>query len=186
MNKKKLTETIQMYSEAAKTETPAAMKEILLANGLKDADVNEVIAGLYTGSNKPSEDNTAVKTGPNADLDLSEFDYKQLKGESFKKYAELVGDAAFRNIDENGEEKPVPGTLLADKEYDFHQFRVRPIFKIRFPGVKDSPKDFVGMELVNDVPIHTTRISVKTARSLNAQITNEHSRANGKYYLLKK
>jgi hypothetical protein len=56
----------------------------------------------------------------------------------------------------------------------------------RFPGMKDSPWDYVGL-IAEGKTLHTTRIPLKTALEHNRQILNAHSRAgHGKYYFLKK
>lgn len=118
---------------------------------------------------------------------LATIDYKNLVGDNFKKYVELVGDRSFMVTDELGRQKPIVGKLRQDQFYDFEQYRVKPVRKERFPGMKDSPWDFIGIEITKDKPEHTTRIPVSIALEFNAQILNAHSVAgNGKYYLLKK
>jgi hypothetical protein len=136
----------------------------------------------------PPKKPAVVSEGPNASLQLDKFDYKNLKGAKFKEYVELVGDRSFTTIDvETGQEIPVVGQLKQNDMYDFQLFRMVPIMKDRFPGVKDTPRDFIGLTMKNDTPEHTTRITVAQATEYNAQILNAHSRAgHGKYYLLKK
>jgi hypothetical protein len=71
--------------------------------------------------------------------------------------------------------------------YDFELYAVRPVRVERYPGLKDSPVDFVGLTLRNTTPEHKTRIPVKIAKEYNGQILNQHSIAgHGKYYLLAK
>lgn len=122
------------------------------------------------------------------ELDLSDFDYHNLTGDKFKKYVELAGDRSYRVVDkETGEETPIVGDLKENDIYTFVLHKVDVVMKPRFPGVKDTPMDFNGIKIKTDKPEHTTRIPVKTAHELNAQILNAHSRAgHGKYYLLKK
>jgi hypothetical protein len=131
-----------------------------------------------------------IKTVPasKGKLDLSKFDYKNLTGESFKEYVKLVGDRSYVEVDrEEGTESPVVGLLKENDMYDFQLHKVDVVMKVRFPGVKDSPMDFNGVRVKNETPELITRIPVKTALELNAQIMNAHSRAgHGKYYLLKK
>lgn len=118
---------------------------------------------------------------------LAGIDYKNLVGDNFKKYVELVGDRSFMVTDDRGKQKPIVGKLRQDQSYDFEQYRVKPVRKERFPGMKDSPWDFIGIEITKDKPEHTTRIPVSIALEFNAQILNAHSVAgHGKYYLLKK
>lgn len=125
---------------------------------------------------------------PNDDLDLSGFDYSKLTGKKFKEYVELVGDRSFEFFDaEEGKVHKIQGQLEEQKSYDFECYRAQPVFKERFPGMKDSPFDFIGITLKNTTPEHTTRTSVKNVHELNSQILNQHSRAgHGRYYLLKK
>ena len=108
------------------------------------------------------------KTKPNESLDLSGFDYGNLKADSFKAYEEFIN------------------SLELNKAYDFQLFKVTPLFTERYPGIQGSPKDFTGIVIKNLVPENTTRITVKNALNYNAQIFNDHGRTNGKYYLLKK
>lgn len=119
---------------------------------------------------------------------LAGIDYGNLKGEAFKKYVSLVGDRSFVVLDEEtGQEKQVVGQLRQDQELVFEQYRAKPVRRPRYIGVKDSPIDFVGIELVNTKPEHTTKIPVKVALEFNAQILNQHSIAgHGRYYLLAK
>lgn len=136
----------------------------------------------------PDNGTSASGESTEAGLGLEKFDYKNLKGKSFKEYVELVGDRSYVTVDEEtGKEIPVVGQLKQDAEYDFEQYRAKPVFKMRFAGVPNTPMDFNGIELVKDAPEHTTRISVGTALELNSQILNGHSRAgHGRYYLLAK
>lgn len=123
---------------------------------------------------------------PNDSLDLSGIDYRNLRGEVFKKYVELVGDRSYKFLDD-GEEKEVRGKLLENDHYVFELYKVKPIRRPRYVGVEGTPVDYVGLEITSDKPIHTTSISVKMALELNSQILNAHSIAgHGRYYLLKK
>ena len=143
------------------------------------------------GANKGDEqapDKNLPGAGEKPAYDLAEIDYKNLKGDMFKKYVSIVGDRSYQPIDETtGKPTPVVGMLRQDEQKDFELYRVKPIMKERFPGMEGSPKDFVGLEIVRDTPEHVTRIPVSVALEFNAQILNAHSIAgHGKYYLLKK
>jgi hypothetical protein len=122
------------------------------------------------------------------EIDLSVFDYKNLTGEDFKNYVEIAGDRSYRIVDrETGEEKPVIGLLREDQMHDYELYRVEVVMRPRYPGVKDTPIDFNGVKTRTEKPDQRTRITVKSALELNAQILNAHSRAgHGRYYLLKK
>jgi hypothetical protein len=118
--------------------------------------------------NNNEESEVFNPANPNASLDLSGFNYKQLNGEEFKKYNDFID------------------TLLLDNNYDFVLHKAAPIVVDRYPGMKGSPKDFTGITIKNDTPEHTTRITVRDAKMYNTQILNDHGRVNGKFYLLKK
>jgi len=150
----------------------------------------------FVADNKPADASatTAVApaaqtgTSPNDALQLDKFDYNNLTGTAFKEYAQLVGDKCYTIFDsESGAVTPVTGKLQQNEVYDFQQYRAQPVFKPRFPGMKDTPNDFNGITLKNTTPEHTTRMSVATALEMNSQILNQHSVAgHGRYYLLKK
>lgn len=126
-----------------------------------------------------------VATSPNDDLDLNRFNYEELTGESFKDYVRMAGDHSAMEI-VNGEEVPMRGSLLESQSYDFVLLKAKPVMVARFPGMKDTPYDYVGLRAEGKA-LHTTRIPVKTALEFNRQILNAHSRAgHGKYYFLKK
>jgi hypothetical protein len=114
---------------------------------------------------------------PNAVLNL-DFDYNNLTGEEFKRYNELLESLC-----------PVLGIKEHTfKSFDFELYRAKPIFKERFPGLPNTPRDFIGIELIEDKqPLFKTRITIRNARDLNSQIINaNHNSRWGKYYLLKK
>lgn len=113
---------------------------------------------------------------------LKSFDYENLIGEKFKEYCLFVQ------------------SLQLDTMYDFEQYLVEVVKKVRYRGVKDSPTDVIGFRLVNSKPIHTTRIPVKIALINNGSVRQdegenffetigsqiEHNGKQGRYYLLKK
>jgi hypothetical protein len=187
MNIKKKEAAVKKYFPLLSEKSIEEVTELIKADekGYAESEVAEIAAALLEG---PKTVQDSPKKSPNAGLDLSAFNYKELTGKKFKEYVELVGDRNYTEFDsESGEEKSVNGTLLLDDVYDFVQHRVDVVMKARFPGVKDTPYDFNGLRVKNDTPEHTTRISVRHALEFNLQILNAHSRAgHGKYYFLKK
>lgn len=124
---------------------------------------------------------------PNESLDLSGYNYKDLKGPAFMDYAKLVGELTTLEENADGDFVPINGKLMLNDMYDFQLFKTKPLRKQRYRGVADSPFDLVGLAIVSDTAIHTTRIPVKVALEHNRQIGNAHSIAgHGTYYLLKK
>ncbi len=106
------------------------------------------------------------KTKPrNADLDLKQFNYHASGGFMLENYLEYIS------------------TIDANEKRDFECYSVEPLIKDRYPGMKDTPRDFVGIKLKSDKPVQTTSIPLKHAINLNAEGS---VRMNGKYYLLKK
>jgi hypothetical protein len=181
MTRKQIDEIVEAKTDLAKQITSEEMKDVLEQENISETDAEKILKKLYPdGANQPKQDDDAI--------DLSGFDYKNLVGANFKKYVELVGDRSYREFDaETGEEKPVVGRLKENDHYEFQLFKVDVVMKVRFPGIKDSPLDFIGLRTKTDRPEHTTKIPIRTAHELNAQILNAHSRAgHGKYYLLKK
>jgi len=172
-----------MKEGKTKEEVTVLMKE--------EEFTDEEMEEIFTAISEPIKVNNLKvseekKPSPNDALDLSGFEYKILKDAKFKEYVELVGDRSFVEI-VDGMEVPVRGSLLENDSYDFDLYKAKPLRKDRFPGMKDTPKDYVGIEIINDTPVHTTRMTVKTMLELNGQILNQHSIAgHGKYYLLKK
>lgn len=147
-------------------------------------DLNAYVPGKQTDS-KAKKVLVYDPKNPNAGIDLSGFDYKKLEGKAFREYVQLVGDNEYR--DKENDFKAINGTLDINKQHDFQLFDMTPIRKDRYPGIPDTPKDYVGLEMRKDKPRHTTRISIKIALEHNSQILNQHSVAgHGTYYLLKK
>lgn len=182
MTKAKLNAAVKKHS-AVSYETRDALISALEsdpADYSKD-DIEDILFALQNGSNdKPAEDNK---------IDLSEFDYKNLVGDSFRKYIGIVGDRAYTdfNKDTGTEIKGVNGTMKLEEMAVFCLYRVDVVRVQRFPGMKDTPIDFRGVKVKDEKPVHTTKIPVRIALENNAQIENAHSIAgHGKYYLLKK
>jgi hypothetical protein len=98
-----------------------------------------------------------------------DFDYTKLSGKAFQEYIEHIDSLPLHDM------------------CDFELYAVKPVRVERYPGLKDTPIDFVGLTLRNTTPEHKTRIPVKVAKEYNNQILNQHSIAgHGKYYLLAK
>ena len=106
---------------------------------------------------------------PNADLDLSEFDYENLKGESFAKYQALVQ------------------SLNGFQNRDFEQYMASGIFKMTLNANMDKEEVLDGIKLNQSKPLNKTRVPVNSIRNLNAQIMDKNNpHTNSRYYLLKK
>jgi hypothetical protein len=164
----------------------AKAKKAALNTTLNDADNMEKEFDQQPETNSKSQKADIQKASPNDELDLSGFNYEDLTGDSFKDYVRLAGDHSAMEV-VGGEEVPIRGTLQENKSYDFVLMKAVPVMQARFPGMKDTPFDYVGIKVKEPKPIHTTRITVKTALEHNRQILNAHSRAgHGKYYFLKK
>lgn len=204
-------EVTDLLKSDAKKYSAAEQKEILAALypaaakapvvKLAPPDTNTTTTSNGPGNNPPPPDltqqappapkkNKAAGTGANPSVEefLAGIDYTALTGKMFKTYVEMVGDRCVMVVDdETGEEKALVGKLLLNEEFVFEQFRVTPLRKIRYAGVKDSPMDFVGLKIKDSTPVHTSKMNLKTALELNAQILNMAGLAgHGKYYLLKK
>lgn len=157
--------------------TAEELKGQLLADGVSENEATALITEIYTptegnplphvDAEVPSE-NSAPNVNPNTDPEAKpgktakKFDYRELTGQNFLDY-----------------EKHVHGLPLFDMQ-DFLVYKVNAVIKEQYPGLPNSPKLFDGIEIVNDRPIHQTRIDVKTALEMNAQVRN-----SGRYYLLK-
>jgi hypothetical protein len=108
-------------------------------------------------------------------LDLSQFDYKNLKGKSFTEYAKFVAKL-------NGNESHV-----------FDVFKIDPIKQQRYKGMSGSPVDIIGIEIKNDTPIHSTKMALRNANTLNGIVIDEDGNCvsaqfenTKRIYLLKK
>jgi len=156
--------------------TQEELRAQLLADGIAEEEATAFIAEAFADApavsktdmppSAPPESNTppvvVTQTQPATPETMAQkFDYKNLTGENFKKYEAHVNDL------------PLFGLL------DFNVYKVKSVIKELYPGLPNSPKVFDGIEIVNDKPIHKTRIDVKTALEMNAQVRN-----TGRYYLL--
>lgn len=95
---------------------------------------------------------------------LSQFEYSgRFEGKDFLEYNRLTA------------------TLIMDQKYDFDVVRVRPIKAVRYEGVKDSPIDIVGVEILDATPIKTTRIPAKMMRDFNGMLEEG---SKGQYFTI--
>jgi hypothetical protein len=120
---------------------------------------------------RPKSTNTEEAT----ELDLSQFDYKNLKGDSFKEYAKFVSK--------------IPN----NQQFVFDVFTVDAIKQQRYKGMSGSPVDIIGVQIKNDTPIHSTKIALKHANTLNGIVIDEDGNVvsaqfenTKRIYLLKK
>jgi hypothetical protein len=112
---------------------------------------------------------TEIKKLPNDNLDLSNFDYDNLTGESFEKYQELVN------------------SLPGHENRDFVQYMASGVFKTILNDNADKEVVLVGIKINNIKPVNVTRVPVNVARNLNAQIMDRNNpSSNSRYFLLKK
>lgn len=171
---------IEKYSATPSEDLHAAL--MADEKNYEPEEIVEIIAAIE----KPEQQTPPAPVKPDQ-LDLSRFDYKKLVGQSFKEYVELAGDRSFVVIDELGRPQSITGQLKENDEYVYEQYECKPVRKPRFPGMENSPMDFIGIELKKDAPINKTKIPVRIALELNSQILNAHSIAgHGRYFLLKK
>ncbi len=145
------------------------IEEILAALFADDSDSNpdeqknSLPVGQSSANNVDTSSQAPVEPEKEKKLDLGQFNYKGLTGENFKRYEEFVNQ------------------LMLHDHYTFEVYKVEPVILDRYPGLEGTPKDFSGIRIVNDTPIHKTHITVKIAKEMNAQVRN-----TGRYYLLKK
>jgi hypothetical protein len=161
-------------------------------DNLPEGDISEAELREKVGNVEEGDENKALDNNPNSEADVDGFDYENLTGDAFQKYIHLTGDHAAiemkdgKPVIKNRQTVPVRGSLNLNKKYDFVLLPVMPVREERFPGVNESPVDYVGLKAKSLKPEHTTRITLKDALEYNRQIGNAHSIAgHGKYYFLK-
>jgi hypothetical protein len=160
--------------------TAEELKKLILEDGNTEEEANALLAELFTGTSpNPLPTVTAAAGGDHSAPNVNppgetegeapaqskghpKFDYKNLTGENFKKYEAYVHGLPWHDM------------------HDFLVYKVNPVITERYSGLKDTPKDMTGIDIINDRPIHQTRVDVKTALEMNAQVRN-----SGRYYLLK-
>jgi hypothetical protein len=133
-------------------------------------DIDALIAELYSPDAQlpnlsapavPGESVPAATISPDANPVVT-FDYENLKKGEFDRYNEHIASLPLHTM------------------VDFQVFKVEPIIEDRYPGLPNTPRDLVGIRISNNKPIHTTRVSPKTALEMNAQLRNTN-----RFYLLK-
>lgn len=168
-------------------EDPEALQKALKGdkNSYTDAEIKEILDAILNPSSVTPAAGKAAKekrpAGPNDKIleKLQEFDYENMRGETFKDYCLFVQ------------------SLQQDTMYDFEQYLVEPIKKVRYRGVKDSPVDTIGFTIKNNKPVNTTRVPVKHALQTNGfvkeypedgffEVLNGQFHHNGRFFLLKK
>lgn len=136
-----------------------------------DDEIAEIISAIKT-SKVSTEDSAAVKTvSPNDKIahQLKQFDYENLTGEEWDKYSKLVA------------------SLSGHENFDFVQYMASGKFQKKQDENLHIYDALVGIVINNIKPLNTTRVPMKVARDLNAQIYNrENPPSNSRYFLLKK
>lgn len=161
---------VEKYSALVKEGKP--IEDIKLAisldeKGFDEAGVDEILAAVLGDTKgKPEtkkEEKPRVKSQSET-LGLDRFDYRNLKGESYEEYLKMVTEKLFAHV-----------------QYRFCCYKARPIKKERYPGLRDTPVDIIGVLIESDIPINRTKIEARHAIDLNKQLGN-----SGMYYLLDK
>lgn len=148
--------------------TADELRQEMLDNEIASEDVESFISEAYSDvgsdSNEPSGQSTPpADTGEEKPKNAKpKFDYKALEGKHLEDYHAHVA------------------SLPLFEQRQFQCFKAEQVRKERYPGMPGSPWDVVGIRIINDTPVHTTKISIKTANELNAQLPN-----SGRIYLLK-
>ena len=193
MHHTQIKSAVTRFSADFKTLGESGVKVKILEAGIAEADADTIIEAIKkTETVEPTKENTTIPApvatspiskSPNDSIKdkLAAFDYNNLKGESFAKYGELVQ------------------SLPINEKFDFQVMQVEAIVKERYKGVKDTPKDIVGIKIVNSTPKYTTRVNSKTAIAQNGRVERDpdgdffevigqqfNQRGNGLFYLLKK
>jgi len=164
--------------------TAEELKKEMVGASLAEADVDQFIAELYAaepvgntgdgGEQAPAiqanvatpavtQDTTTTPPPATPVMPVKPvFSYKNLTGEEWKRYQEHVASLPWSNL------------------IDFAQYKAEEVRQERYPGLPGSPWDTVGIRIINDTPINTTRITTQTAAELNKQLPNSR-----RIYLLK-
>lgn len=158
-------EFIQLLQQDEKAYTAEEADEIyeaiLLAENISQSNGGELqnqnLGALPNQSNNNNENIVEEEK-----IDLSKYNYSELSDNDFKEYDKLIN------------------SLSNEKLMEFELYAVEPVLKARYAGLDSSPIDFVGVRTKGPV-IATSKIAVKHAKNLNAQVRNTN-----KYYLLKK
>ncbi|MDP4264917.1 MAG: hypothetical protein Q8941_20480 [Bacteroidota bacterium] len=165
MTSEQFQEAIKKYA-SQKQPTIDETSELIQIDGIAKEDADKIAAGIFgqlmnVGSNAKPLQPAAPP------IEIKKFDFKNLTGDNWTAYLAFID------------------TLPWGRHFKFSLYAAVPIMKERYPGLKDTPIDMVGLTIKNDVPVNTSSIPIRIAKEYNAQILNEHSRAgNGRYYLL--
>ena len=136
-------------------------------------------------ANKPKQDATANHL--NDGIDLSEFNYKEMRGDMFNKYIDLTEG---RVLDEEDPHERRGGGLDRSAKYKFDVYKVEAVYARLYPKSQvDLTKILKGFTLVKDAPIRETICELKDAIELNMQLKGKHATGNQRapqyeYYLL--
>jgi hypothetical protein len=119
---------------------------------------------------------------PNSNLDLSQFDYENLVGESFFGLQKYL-DGLSPEYDKD-DPKKLQKTVFTDLPLDFDIFEAVPVLT---PPVHRTQRKLIGVKLKSLIPVQTVRITINDARNWNAQIESPQAVAgSGRYYLPQK
>lgn len=154
---------------------PNQIVKFLSGNDFTKAEAEEFLSI----AKDPEADPIYNPLNPNLSID-NNVDYSRLHTkEGFEKYNKLLNELS-----------PEEGISFgSDMLFEFELYRMLPVRAERYPGLPNSPIDFIGVQFkeTEPVPLAKTRITIKQARTYNEQILNAHGIAGyGKYYLLKK
>lgn len=170
--------------------TAEELKADMLANGIAEAEADKFISEVYAATPPLDTVNAAllntaggeqpvmaiggtsaavaaaatalVSPAPEVAPVAPKFDYKNLTGKEYEAYIGYIASLP----------------LFGLRQFDC--FKALPVMKERYPGMPNTPSDMVGLEITTDKPLHTTKIDIKTANELNAQLANSK-----RIYLLK-
>ena len=124
----------------------------------------------------------------NEGIDLSGFDYRQMSGECFKRYNDLVLGAVE---DEDAPRIVRSGGLDMRRKYMFDVYRVQPRYRRLYPkSALDTTEVLDGFELVKDAPLRSTCTFLRHVVQLNGQLDSKQRAGDTaqpvyyEYYLL--
>jgi hypothetical protein len=151
--------------------TAEELKAEMLTNEISEADADQFIAEIYAtaqddaGNPAPEKEKATAPVAKAAEVaqpTAPQFNYKALEGKHYDEYQAYIASLPLFEL------------------RTFQCFKAEEVKKERFQGMPGSPWDVVGIRIVNDTPLHTSKINVKTANELNAQLPNSR-----RIYLLK-
>lgn len=124
----------------------------------------------------------------NADVfeQLKEIDYLNLSYEHYDNYLDVVHGKRQNTSKPEGKKNPRGAALADNVLYDFQGYRGYPIKEELYEGLKDTPIITVGIKFKSNEPEMNTRITLRAANDLNAQIHGASHRTPSIYYMIKK